>query len=518
MNALSLRRLALKTTSVLLSSALILTAPGLSCYEAVAAEIRIQRNVEIGRGSTPIQPLGVVGAALNPSLGSNASGSLRGSLSTTQGAPELSAGPRASIEGALEAPAAAFQLTPSALPRALPAAAIAAPIAQAAAPQANLFQRLFGSLSPSQPAGPQAEEEGRAKLQAALAPSAATLASPSDSKTWAADAFAALGGAEVSGAPVAAPVGWSKRAVTVVGGVLGLSVLSAARPVSSAPAPTVADPAPSAEGLAWLAPFGQAGYVIGNFLAFLFSIPQIHKTFKDGDAKSTPAWRAAVFAAAGLALGLVSATVADKAFWGIQNVFGAVSMLSVYPVAWWLRRGAKINPLVGTAVVTLAALVASVGLYYGAAAIVPTLLAHLMAPAAVSQAMLWIQAATGALYFLLFLPDMISVARGQAPKSFTPAFSLAFFAASAAFVVWTVQAALAAVPGSPQQMQFLIYAGLNAAYAAVSFASYYFARKAARKEAGPQAAVGLERPGQMAYNGARIKIGIDRSQPAYFNS
>ena len=238
-------------------------------------------------------------------------------------------------------------------------------------------------------------------------------------------------------------------------------------------------------------PLGQAGYWIGNFLAFLFSIPQIHKTFKDGDAKGTPAWRAAVFAAAGLLLGLVSATVADKAFWGIQNVFGAVSMLAVYPAAWWLREGAKVRPLVGTAVVTLAALAASVGLYYRAAAIVPALLAHWMSAAAISQAMLWIQVATGALYFLLFLPDMISVARGQAPKSFTPLLSLAFFAASAGFVVWTVQAALAAVPGSPQQMQFLIYAGLNAAYAVVSFASYYFARKAARKAAGAQASVGL---------------------------
>ena len=455
-------------------------------------------------------PLGRIGAAFNSSLGSASPAALQATLSGTQGAPELSLAPLAAIAGGpLEAAPPALSLTPSALP-------------QAAAPQTNLFQRLIGSFDASQPESAQVEAE-RSQLQAVLAPSAAALASPSAAKTWAADAFSALKGEEASAAPAAARAdlkgfAWQKRIGLALSGVVAISGVGMAQHATSAPAPHVAAASAADDRYAWLEPLGQAGYWIGNFLAFLFSIPQIHKTFKDGDAKGTPAWRAAVFAAAGLLLGLISATVADKAFWGIQNVFGAVSMLAVYPAAWWLRGGAKVRPLVGTAVVTLAALAASVGLYYGAAAIVPALLAHWMSAAAISQAMLWIQVATGALYFLLFLPDMISVARGQAPKSFTPLFSLAFFAASAGFVVWTVQAALAAVPGSPQQMQFLIYAGLNAAYAVVSFASYYFARKAARKAAGAQASVGLGHGGLKTYDGARLNGYIYFQEPVVFVS
>ncbi|MDE2293194.1 MAG: hypothetical protein KGL53_14020, partial [Elusimicrobia bacterium] len=233
---------------------------------------------------------------------------------------------------------------------------------------------------------------------------------------------------------------------------------------------------------------GWAGYALGNALAFVFAVPQIYKTFLDGGAAKTPAWRAWTGVSASLLLGLVLGPLSGHAFWGVQNVYSGMTLLAPMIVGRLLeRRGHPLDPKhahLWTALTAAALFVPGLGLYYGAAAVMPGLLHAALGAQGVRQLALAIQVATGAMFFLLFMPDIVSILRRKAPQGFTPLFSLLFFAASAGFIAWTLQMAQAAAPGSPERVQYLVYAAQNAAYAVVSFLSYWAARGLARRPGG----------------------------------
>ncbi|MBI2363272.1 MAG: hypothetical protein HYV15_07825 [Elusimicrobia bacterium] len=229
---------------------------------------------------------------------------------------------------------------------------------------------------------------------------------------------------------------------------------------------------------------GRAGYLVGNALAFVFALPQINKTFKDGGAKGTPVWRAVVGASASLALGLVSAPLAGQWFWGVQNIFGGLALLAPLLISPLLsRRGRGFSPWASaglTGLVSTALFVPSVALYSAAAAVVPGVLTGMLGAAGLAHLALGLQIATGAMFFLLFTPDIIDIVKGRTPKGFTSLFSFLFFAASIGFVAWTAQMASAAPAGSSERAQFIVYALQNAAYAVVSFLSWLYIRRAER--------------------------------------
>ena len=132
-------------------------------------------------------------------------------------------------------------------------------------------------------------------------------------------------------------------------------------------------------------------------------------------------------------------------------------LLLAWPAARWGKKAAagdanglsRKKSLIATAVTSVVALAAAAAMYYGAAAVIPAALAAAFGAAAIANVTFGIMAATGGAFFLLFLPDIISIMRGRAPTGFTPGFSLLFLLASLGFVVWTGHLAWIAAPGSP---------------------------------------------------------------------
>ena len=245
----------------------------------------------------------------------------------------------------------------------------------------------------------------------------------------------------------------------------------------------------------------QAGDLIGNGLAFYLAVPQLYQAVKDGEDR-TSASRGLLMISANLALGLVNAAVAGKLFWGVQNLFGAGVMLAAMAAGAWLKsrgkgglatdspsdpswgrwkrlthRLAGDRALHATTLASLAIFAGSVAAFYAAAAVVPTALAALLSTQAIAALSLGIQIVTGAMYLMMFLPDILAVARGTPAKGFTPAFSLSFFLASVALFVWAAGTAVEQPLLSPEWWQFVIYAAQNAVYGVVSFVSYRVSRK-----------------------------------------
>ncbi|MCR4295298.1 MAG: hypothetical protein NUW21_07165, partial [Elusimicrobia bacterium] len=301
------------------------------------------------------------------------------------------------------------------------------------------------------------------------------------------EAGASASGAAPTAVPAAAGKSWKRRLGLTAASLAAGGTLAVANSRTSA-AGMVPLNVPDATPLAAIGQYlGQAGYWVGNALAFVFPIPEVFKAIQGGKV-GAPAWRAGILVTASLALGLVNATVAGMPFWGIQNTFAAAAMLLAWPAARWGRKAAggdaqglsKKRTFIATAVTSVIALAAATALYYGAAAVVPAALAAAFGAAAIANVTFGIMAATGGAFFLLFLPDIISIVRGKAPKGFTPGFSLLFLLASLGFVVWTGHLAWIAEPGSPQAAQYGLYAALNAAYVLVSGASWWIGRRAAK--------------------------------------
>lgn len=234
-------------------------------------------------------------------------------------------------------------------------------------------------------------------------------------------------------------------------------------------------PAALSSGSFWEA-VGRSGYWLGNGLAFAYPIPQIYKTFVDGHAEAVPAWRAAVGTLASLALAF-NALAAGLWFWGVQNIFGALSLVAPLVIGKWLggKASSKTGALGRTALVSTVLLALSAGLYFLPALTAPGLMASLASAGGLAQIKLGIQIVTGAMFLLLFAPDIVSVLKGRRPKGFTPGVSLVFFLSSFGFVAWSLQAFLAAT-GPSERLQFLLYAVQNAVYALISLVSFLYSR------------------------------------------
>lgn len=478
-----LRRL----TALALSAVLVTAAPGLAPYEAFAQVIgraapAAAPVVPGAAGLAPVAP-GLSAPALSLALPAGLSPSLvLPSPATALKTPAAAAAP-ARFEPAVAAAAPAQAQAAEA--RAAVSAAHAVPtLALPASPRGLGAQEAQGSGSRA------AERGGRAAALSTLKDAGREFSRSGVTVDAASSALfdgAAERRALANGVsdPVEAKAAPAKRRgvglalkKAVAAGVL-ITGLRMAVPQM---------PALPAEGSFWrraLDATGRGGYILGNVLAFAFAVPQIYKTFKDGGAGKTPVWRAVVGSSASLALGLISAPLAKQMFWGVQNIFGGLALAAPILIGAYLaRRGLKFSARKAaalTAATTALLFAPSFAMYAAAAEAVPGAIAATLGAVAVGHVALGLQIATGLAFFLLFVPDIVAIAKGKAPKGFTSMFSMLFALASVGFIAWTLQMAAAAPAGSSERAQFLIYAAQNAAYALVSLVSWYYARREERK-------------------------------------
>lgn len=440
-------------TAALLAACLVLLSPGLGAYAAaggVVARSSAGRGVRTGIAAVPV----LVGNSVRTvSLGRLVPAALTG-LRVYQSPAATPAGPSAA---GLSGPSASRVL--AALDAVPAPAALYEQRSSLEAAQAGL-QEVAASLS-----GTVSAEN----LQSA----SAALFSGRNRLGCVRDVPRAV---PAAGRPAAAArvFGLSRTAV-VAGAVTASAALSAGPAIS-------ASPAAASFWHSILGGLGWAGNIVGNGLGLVFAVPQIYKTFKDGNDSGTPVWRAVAGAVASLALGLVNAPLDGQSFWGVQNFFGALTLIAPLGIGRILaRRGDRPRSPRATMFWTIAsagiALLASAGLYAGAAAVMPGLLAAVLSRSGIAALTLGIQVASGCMFLLLFLPDIAALLKKQRPSGFTSLFNMLFFVGSLAFMGWTLQVALFAPAGSEQRLRYMIYFGQNVVYALVSGASYMINRK-----------------------------------------
>jgi hypothetical protein len=464
--------------AIVLSGLLILASPGPGAYAAVKSALTQGVAEQAG---LPILPAGI---GITPQFQPAALTAGPFSLGLGAGSIAAPSAPSITTKGLAVVPTAALPIV-TALPQAQPAEALQSP-------QAAL------KTGPFLPAGPQAKTESPARPLEELGANQEQVAKALSAKPSAEGASTAaelpfLGtrrSAENLDA-VDIPAGTetsfrgtrlsprSVRTKAALGAVAGIGALLGTQSVlhHAASARSFFD-----RGLGML---GAGGYWAANAIAFVFPIPQIHKTFREGGQSRTPVGRAIIGMTASLAIGLISAPLAGQLFWGLQNTFGALTLIAPVGIAKWMtyRGGAYSSQgaLIATAAVSVALLAASAALYSAAAAFLPALLTAFLGKAGISALTLGVQVVTGIMFLMLFVPDIMDIMHKRTPKGFTSLVSLLFFAASTGFIFWAAQKAIAAPAGSAQRLQFIVYTVQNAIYAAVSFLSYLFRCKAEKK-------------------------------------
>ncbi|MBI3297567.1 MAG: hypothetical protein HYZ75_05355 [Elusimicrobia bacterium] len=459
-----------------LSACVLLAVPGVDAFAQVVGRSAATPVLTPSGGAAGAAPVQVTFSApsLSPTLSSSVSLVLPAGVAPTVAVRPTAASAAAVPNAAAAAPAAAVQAAAS--PATAAALTLAAPVLT-----------LAPAVMVAAPRVDQAGAAVAAETGGRTAPAATVLKqglSFSRAGQTAGPLFdGAAKGAVSAVAPEGAPVpSQAPRPARTSGLAVMAGKTAAAAAVVAMGAG--ANWAQAPDGSTWLSALhhlGTAGYWLGNVVAFIFPIPQIYKTFKDGGAQNTPAWRAMVGATASLTLGLVSAPLLGQEFWGIQNTFGGLSLLMPLLLGPVLSRTKKGGFSAGWAALLTGltaglTIVPAGALYLAAAASVPAALAAVMTPAAISLLGLGIQIATGAMFFLLFVPDIISILKGEAPKGFTSMFSLLFLTTSLGFLAWTLQMAAFAQTGA-ESTQFLVYALQNAAYAVVAFISWLYIRR-----------------------------------------
>ncbi|MCX5795658.1 MAG: hypothetical protein NTY77_09210 [Elusimicrobia bacterium] len=460
--------------AAVLAAALILLSPGLGCYEAFAEVV-----------ASPISGTAPVGTA-PAKMGS---ASVLGQSTLSDNARSLSLAPAALSQLPVSNPTVVDHAQPvllaapveSQIPSAVPVLARSA--ALLAAPASEKPQEPAASpLASLQTSQDQVSAVLSRQVSNEDATTAAAMPFEGDIRTGAIEAEASPLEVPVAAAPAASKrttSGLRRAGINLAGGAAtGIAFIGIQHAFTSA-----AVQVPSWTAVLDLV--GTAGYYIGNGLAFVFAVPQMLKTFEDGHHGATPIKRALLGMSASLALGLISAPLAGQLFWGVQNIFGALTLVAPLLIGKVLaHEGVTLSgarAVAATAAASAALLAVSFGLYAAAAAVLPALLPALLGKAGVSALTLAIQVATGAAFLFLFAPDVSAIFKRKAPTGFTPFFSLLFSAASAGFIAWTLQKAIEAPAGSPQRLQFIIYAAQNILYAAVAWMSYVYSRKHEQK-------------------------------------
>ncbi|MFI5360799.1 MAG: hypothetical protein ACHQ49_02420 [Elusimicrobiota bacterium] len=421
---------------------------------AAAQEMRVER---VGVSA----PVGGTAASV--------AAALPGAAGSFFGAPSLFAPPRTAPSAVTAAP------VPAALP--LPAAALSSP-RSAAAPATSAESESprndgTGRVGRDAPSAGVLLRSAPDRALAFAAAADAPRAGETDRAGAERDFSALLGERLAAGEGSAVPTGLDARSIP------------SARPASSRLSAPIrygagiaaAVPAVLAIGLHAAAPtvlhltaahwhsISNVGYVIGNAGSSIFPLFEIYEALR---GKKAPKFRAILGAVASLALGLINAPVLHKTFWGLQNVFGGVTLLVPLLIAARSGRvrgrGFRETGWIATGAVAVAAV-----LTIAAAAAVPSLLAALFTAAAVGKITLGIQIATSAMFLWMFLPDAVKALRGRAAGGFSRGFSLMFLVSSLGFMLWTLPSAW--LFSDPHQGMYRMIFGVNAIYVATSYLS-----------------------------------------------
>ncbi|MEK7388726.1 MAG: hypothetical protein AAB036_03415 [Elusimicrobiota bacterium] len=330
--------------------------------------------------------------------------------------------------------------------------------------------------------------------KAALAPAVAVTPSLEipdvDAKTFADKSFRLLvdeapaqtqGREDLPGAPRPSTArGRARAAASSLGAFVGgaAAVATVASPPASLPVPSLSE---LGAGL------GQLGYLLGNFLSFAFPYPEIKKAVVDGHV-SSPLSRVAILVVFNTLLAAIVAPLGGLAVWGVQNAFTALAIVSAWPAAYLSRRFAGDKGLgrwqaeAVTAAAMLVSAAAGVALYFAAAAVMPGVLTSWLGAAGAAElASRTLQVASIA-YLFLFLPDILSVFRGQPVRGFTSSFALLFMISSLAMLIWSGRLSYVAAPDSLDRGKYGVMAVSNVIYMLVSGLSWWFSRHEDRKK------------------------------------
>ncbi|MDE1976236.1 MAG: hypothetical protein KGI84_03120 [Elusimicrobia bacterium] len=368
-----MKRFLHKLTAVVVTGALLLLTPGISCYQVLAQDVSgesQQGESPINTGLGPqlpgemlpqqfsISPADLGGQYQIPDIGAALPGPVSVGAPAAQSvpAPAQSSSVRAQLAPAAERAQTSSAVLPEApagesLPNGASSvsrgAAAARAVSRAAIPSAARTQREAvrrGSL------GWLRNTAG--KLRGWLKPgaSAANLKFESGKSFDAAyGRSASAPSAEKSEASGRARKGRLARALGLTGAV-AVPVAAAAVPLPARAAAVMHAAAHSgvmhAVGLAFhavLTALGPAGihaiYLSMNILAAGLALPEVLRTFRRGGAHQVPMGELTMAVVGSAIFGLIIGPMKGYWGWAAQNNYGGLSMLAVLPIGWILGRG-----------------------------------------------------------------------------------------------------------------------------------------------------------------------------------
>jgi hypothetical protein len=219
----------------------------------------------------------------------------------------------------------------------------------------------------------------------------------------------------------------------------------------------------------------QVGNVVGNVGSAIYPLFQIYETFH---GKVAPKGRAIMGAAASLSLGLIPAAIMHNTLWGVQNIIGGLTLLAPLLIGGLVSR-VRGSGLKETAMIAAAALAVSVGAFYADAATLPRLFAAVFSAGVISNIVLAVQWATGAMFMWMYLPNVVKILRGRAVSGFTPAFDLMFALSGVGSMIWALPSAW--IFNDAHQGSYRLIFAVNTVYAVSSLISYWSARRKAKR-------------------------------------
>ena len=300
--------------------------------------------------------------------------------------------------------------------------------------------------------------------------------------------FQALPAGDAATGKIARSLRSGLKKASVVAGAVGVSAAVAVPAYAQAlhNAPAVHG------GMAFLAAawplFARGAYWVSMALGFVMAIPELRDLIKNRKYD----WRTYGVIAANLMVGLVVApaqTAADKFLWGseclsVSAVLAVGIMLAKFLPkeksqgsvpshdGSWIRKWFNSLKTDRSLQITLALapllIAAGFGMYFGLAVFMPSLIASFL-PIPLPLISVGIQILVQGLYLSLFVPDMLTIRRGEKPNSFAPGFVLIFCLIAACFVVW---GGTQAWQNPAQHIDLILVAASNVLQFLFSFITY----------------------------------------------
>ncbi len=326
----------------------------------------------------------------------------------------------------------------------------------------------------------------------------------------------ALSSEDASAGKISSSLRSGLKKAAAVAGVAGVSAAAAVPAYAQA----IHSVSASHGGLAFLAAawpfFARGAYWVSMALGFVMAIPELHDLIK----KRSYNWRTYGVIAANLMVGLIVApaqTAADKFLWGseclsVSAVLAAGILLAKFLPkeknqpsvpshdGSWLRKWFNEVKTDRSLQITLALapvlIAAGFGMYFGLGVFMPSFITS-VSPIPLSLIRVGIQILVQGFYLSLFVPDLMTIKRGEKPNSFAPGFVLIFCLIAACFVIW---GGTQAWQNPAKHIDLVLVAASNVLQFLFSFITYRALKRpdAGGKKEGPLA-VNLPRRFNLAY-------------------